>query len=404
MPKKPRQGTVLYLLEFLPTYVRAELEELQRRGQPVAVVLPTDSPRASMWEALAQEGAGNRGNPDLLASLPWPLPRLGQEGFRTRLRRLAGPLARTLSNLGVVRIHAHFAKEAALLGCLLAEELGIPFSVTTHANDIFVPRDVRSLEEILEKATPTFTISSFNQSFLESRFGNRLTRRLRVTHLGVDLSSLPSPPPVSPTGRNLVCAASGLVQKKGIPVLLGACRILRDRKVDFRCTVFGADPSGTELRRLRGEVSALALEPHVSLPGAVPSSLLLDAVAEASIFVLPCVRAPNGDMDGIPVSLMEAMALGTPVLSTPISGIPELVTDGRDGLLVAEGSAEELANGIEDLLDHPDKRTRMGLEARATVEARFTIQDHVDRMVYGWDASAPGSSQEWGPGPDRTRG
>jgi len=109
-------------------------------------------------------------------------------------------------------------------------------------------------------------------------------------------------------------------------------------------------------------------------------------------------------MDGIPVSLMEAMALGTPVISTPISGIPELVTDGRDGLLVSEGSAEDLANGIEDLLDHPDKRTQMGLEARATVKARFTIQHHVDRMVAEWNGSAAGVAPVSGSGLDSTRG
>lgn len=390
---------VLYLLGFLPTYVRREIGELVRRGRRVLVILPEHSPRASMWDAVAVPEEQISRDLEIHRLLPGPLPRFGQDTFRSRLLALADDLAESLAGKGLTRIHAHFGKEEALLGALLAEKLGVPFSVTTHANDIFIPRDPRALEEILERASPPFTISEFNRSFLGNLLGDHIGRRVRVTHLGVDLSTLPFPAQASRDSRHIACTASGLVEKKGVSVLLAACLVLEDLGVDFHCTIFGADPASEELRRLRRQVKDLGLEARVRLPGNLVCGALLDSVAAASIFVLPCLRAPNGDMDGIPVSLMEAMGMGVPVISTPISGIPELITDGVDGRLVPPEDAESLASAIQELLHHPEQRRRMGSEARKTVERRFSMKDHVDRMEQHWTLPNAELNLRMGAGP-----
>lgn len=406
-----RHGGVLYVLSFLPTYVQWEVSELMRRGLPVCTVLPAAWPRAAMWEQITGVAPGASGGPVVRTAdfHPWlsrPIDRLARPavallaGARRRLPgipRLAARclrdgtfrhllaalwLADVLQAERFTRIHSHFATDPAQVGALLAQLAGVPFTLTTHAADIFQPRLPRRLSRLLASAAQIFTISNFNRAYLEhSRAGIR--GRVRVLHLGVDIDSLPrwSPPAGTFT---IVCTASGLGEKKGVPVLLEACRLLQAKGVRFQCSILGADPSGERLGQLRLQVRERGLQTEVRLLGAVAWRDAQQLVSRASVFVHPSVRTARGDMDGIPVSLIEAMGIGAPVIASRLSGIPELVEHGRNGILVAPGDASALAAALERLACHAAAAQPMGQQARHRVREAFALSRYVDGLLDAW--------------------
>jgi glycosyltransferase involved in cell wall biosynthesis len=287
---------------------------------------------------------------------------------------------------------AHCADHAALVGAALAALLGVPFSLTAHANDIFVPRNPQHVAGLLAAAAPVVTISHYNHAYLTRVFGPDLTRRVRVVHLGVDVDTLPR---WSPAGEvfTIVCTASGLVEKKGLAVLFDACAALQAKGRRFRCQVCGADPGEQQrLAELRRHVQSRGLAEQVSLVGMVPWTETMQMIARAQLFVLPAVRGARGEMDGIPVSLLEAMGIGAPVVSTQLSGIPELIEDGRSGLLVPAGDAAALAAAIERVMDEPTLAQSLGAQARQRVCDSFSLRRSVDALLAAWDEPAPPTS------------
>ena len=404
---------MLYLLTFVPSYVEWELRELSRRGVPLCVMLPAPWPRAAMWDHITGLDRGAAGALDIrtadfhawltrsarslarpgatmLARLSRRRPRMTarlagrclREGvFRHFLA--AGWLADRLAREKIGRVHAHFATDAAWVGALLAELLGVPFTVTTHASDIFVPRDRRRLRRLLTRASRVLTISDFYRAHLERSVGADIRRRVRVLHLGVDVEALPRWSP-APDPFGIVCTASGLGEKKGVPVLIEACRLLKARGLHFRCEVCGSDPNGQRLAEARRLVRERGLEGEVSLLGAVPWRTAQALVSRSRVFVHPSVGTPEGDMDGIPVSLMEAMGIGVPVVSSRLSGIPELIDDGRTGLLVPPGDARALADAVERLARQPALAAAIARQARQRVQEEFRLTRYVDRLLDVW--------------------
>ena len=305
----------------------------------------------------------------------------------------AGWLADRLAREKIGRVHAHFATDAAWVGALLAELLGVPFTVTTHASDIFVPRDRRRLRRLLARASRVLTISDFNRAHLERSVGADIRRRVRVLHLGVDVEALPRWSP-APDPFGIVCTASGLGEKKGVPVLIEACRLLKARGLHFRCEVCGSDPNGQRLAEARRLVRERGLEGEVSLLGAVPWRTAQALVSRSRVFVHPSVGTPEGDMDGIPVSLMEAMGIGVPVVSSRLSGIPELIDDGRTGLLVPPGDARALADAVERLARQPALAAAIAGQARQRVRAEFRLTRYVDGLFEVWqEPTSPGGDR-----------
>jgi colanic acid/amylovoran biosynthesis glycosyltransferase len=156
------------------------------------------------------------------------------------------------------------------------------------------------------------------------------------------------------------------------------------RGVTLRCQICGSDPGGQRLAELRERIVALRLADEVALLGVVPWRELQSLVARSSLFVLPCIRTAAGDMDGIPVSLIEAMGIGVPVVSTRLSGIPELVEDGQTGLLTAPGDAEALANAIHRFVREPSLARLLGDRGRRHVHDTFGLSRYVDGLLDGW--------------------
>jgi glycosyltransferase involved in cell wall biosynthesis len=175
----------------------------------------------------------------------------------------------------------------------------------------------------------------------------------------------------------LVCNCSVCV-KKGFLHLLDAARLLVDRGVGFRCEIIG---EGRQRAELESRLRELGLEQHIVLRGALSHDEVIDAYRRAAAFVLPCVIGDDGDRDGIPNVILEAMAMQLPVVSTTHSGIPEAVEDGTTGLLVPPGDPEALACALERVLADRDTAGRMGARGREAVIARFDAKKNV-RLLY----------------------
>ena len=271
-------------------------------------------------------------------------------------------------------IHAHWASYPSTAALALGRLLGKPFGFTCHAHDIFVHDHL--LREKIESAAVPVTISRYNVEWLAEHVTARARERLNVVHCGVELASLP----FRTDGRaeDLIVAVGRLDPIKGFVVLIDALAELDRRGRRFRCQIIGDGP----LRReLQGSIERQGLSTTVELVGARPQEEVRAALWRATIFSLPSLVAATGDRDGIPVSLMEAMAAGAPVVSTRVSGIPELIEDERQGLLVSPRYSRALADALARLLDDLTLRRRLAMAARVKIEREFDAAAEANKLL-----------------------
>ncbi|HXY05922.1 MAG TPA: glycosyltransferase [Burkholderiaceae bacterium] len=292
-------------------------------------------------------------------------------------------LAPAIQRLAPDHIHAHWATYPSTAAMVLSRRIGVPFSFTSHAHDIFLEDHL--LGEKLRRSAFGVTISQYNRDFLARRHGDWVRERLKIIHCGVRLDEFPYRPGEREPG--FILAVGRLDEIKGFAYLVDACQRLAARGVRFRCRIIGEGPLRAPLQ---ARINANGLADRVQLLGARKQEEVQDALYRADVFVLPSVVSARGDRDGIPVALMEAMAAGTPVVSTRVSGIPELVEDGVTGLLADPGDANGLAEATARLLASPDLAGRLTAAARARVEKEFNVRAeagklhqliaHVDRL------------------------
>jgi glycosyltransferase involved in cell wall biosynthesis len=277
----------------------------------------------------------------------------------------AAYFAEVMQAAGVTHIHAHWASiptTAALIASRLTE---IPFSFSAHAYDIFLDRTL--LEEKLRAARFAVTCSGFARQYLREHFDGLADRTVTVNYHGLDLGRY-TPPPARPPGTPLILSVGRLTEQKGYRYLIAACRRLRGEGRAFRCWIVGAGPLRAALER---QVRRAGLQGVVAFLGPKTHDEVLALYRAATLFVLPCVVCRNGDRDGIPNVLIEAMAMEVSVVSTAVSGIPELVVQRETGLLVPERDVAALAMAMGGLLDLPGLRREIGRRARERVLALF---------------------------------
>ncbi len=166
-------------------------------------------------------------------------------------------------------------------------------------------------------------------------------------------------------------------EKKGLTYLISACRELVDTGVPFECDIIGEGPLRSELE---AQIVDQGLEGNVRLLGPLPHDEVIDRLRASTVFVLPCVIARDGDRDGIPNVILEAMAVGKPVISTTVSGIPEAVADGVTGRLVEPADAGGLAGAMADLLDSHATRSQMGSAGRERIEDLFDVRRNARKL------------------------
>jgi glycosyltransferase involved in cell wall biosynthesis len=284
-------------------------------------------------------------------------------------------LARLLERDGITHVHAGFVHAPGSLAWLVSELTGIPFSVATHAKDL-VHSPPRLLRRKLAAARLVFTCTRHNVGEIERVCGAAGIGRLHHVYHGTDLTRFRFGP-CGKANPPLVLSVARLVEKKGLEDLIRACGVLRDRNRKFQCRVVGAGPLRPRLTRLIGQ---LRLDGIVTLEGELDQEEVIRWYYQAKVMVLPCVVTGNGDRDGIPNVLVEAAACGVPIVSTMVSGVPELVQHGRTGLLAPPHEPQALAESIDALLQSPVLREGLRINARTKVEEEFDVQRNAARI------------------------
>ena len=284
-------------------------------------------------------------------------------------------VARILENHYCGHVHAHFVDRAATVALVAARLLGISYSVTAHANDIYVKPLL--LKEKLMAATFAATCTAYNKNHLDALIGSSANGKVVCIYHGLDLGGL-EPRASATNARPILLAVGQLKEKKGFAYLLRACGTLRAHGYDFECQIVGEGPLRPALET---QVRELRLQETVTFCGALPHDEVVEKYARATLFVLPCVVAEDGDRDGIPNVILEAMAMRLPVVSTRHSGIPEVIEDHVNGLLVPPADDQALADALCELLEDSGRRRAIGERARYTVLERFDARRNVETLL-----------------------
>ncbi len=293
---------------------------------------------------------------------------------------LALDFAHRLARNPPERIHAHWATYPSTAAMVMADNLDIPFGFTCHAHDIFLQDHLLKLK--IGRADLPVTISDFNVAFLEKRLGT-LPQQPKIVHCGVDIDEF-----AFQRGErrpNAIVTVGRLDEIKGFDYLIRACAKLRDKGIDITCDIIGEGEQRSMLERL---IADLGLDDHVRLLGVMSQDEVRRHIQEAEVFALPSIPDRNGNMDGIPVALMEAMALGTPAISTRVSGIPELIEHQETGWMCEPKDVDGLAFGLEALLDDADLRDRLAAAARRHIEDDFDCRKEAGKLLQLFEAAA----------------
>jgi glycosyltransferase involved in cell wall biosynthesis len=286
----------------------------------------------------------------------------------------AARLACEVHQKGIQHLHAPFASDAGTIARLGARFAGITYSFTARAKDIF-HESVQSetLRQKFRDAAGVVTISDYHLAYLRETFGP-LADHVQRIYNGLDLEEFAYRPP---DDRPPVIVAVGrLVEKKGFADLIEACALLARRGLSFSCRILGSGPLQASLA---AQIAELGLANRVQLIGPRPQVEIIAEIQGAAVLAAPCIVCPDGDRDGLPNVIQEALALGTPVVSTDVTGIPEVVRDGDTGLRAPQHNPEALAAALERLLTNPELRLRLATRARRMMEAEFDIRRNTAR-------------------------
>lgn len=376
------------------TFVLQELIELERRGVRLHVVAMRHPDEAVEQEAVRALAAEVEYLPDVAASAGRLALRVARAalflkhpiGYLNGLAAtMASPdftrgrlhqsllLAHRVARLGSPPIYIHFAHKPATIGRFAALLAGVPYALSAHAKDIWLTPQ-QELARKVRDASVVLTCTSDGRDLLDGLGRGRTP--VRLAYHGVDLTR----PPRAHSDRHvpLVLAVGRLVEKKGYPTLLRAAAQLRARGLQFRLRIAGDGPEWPLLQRL---VHELGLDETVSFLGPLTELEVRSEYDRADIFALACRELENGDRDGIPNVVLEAMAHGLPVVSTIGSGVGEAVVDGRSGFLAPQDDHEALADAVAQLLADRELRAAMGTEARVQVETKFDRDANLPAVV-----------------------
>lgn len=400
---------IAYLLKKFPrlseTFILNELLGLEGQGLDLRVFsrrAPDDEPhhpelarlratvelmphsrRIDPWSILF---SGETRGADLLERLPEvvaPMRALEHPRFGELVSEALWLSARC-EQLGVTHLHVHFATDAAFVACLLRALGGPTYSVTLHAKDIY--RDTVSpvrLRRVLEDAAFAVTVCDANAEHIRDFVGADAQMDLRRLYNGIDLESHA----LATGARDVdhILAVGRLVEKKGFGILLDAVAELRRRGRSPRVSLVGA---GDLADALADQVVRLGLGEQVELLGAVDQDRVRGLLRTATVFALPCVIGADGNRDALPTVLLEALAAGLPCVSTPVTGVPEILDHGRAGRLVPQHDPHALADVVLELLDDAGERERLAAVGRARAAELFDVRANTAALA-SWLSAVP---------------
>lgn len=391
--------TVLYLLTEYPapshTFIAREITAVEQSGIDVQV-LALNPPGQRFEEGLdprAHERTRSaRAHPGrMLVTALWRAcrdPLTALRGARVAVTLVPGDLVATAAALrawiaalfaldhcrraGLAHIHAHFGQapaSVAMLVSVMAERSSRPitYSITVHGWHDFVEERSTALRAKTARAAFVVCISDFTRSQLMRIVAADDWPKLRVVRCGLDLQNFRFRADRTAVAVPTIITVARLSAEKGLAVLLDATARLKAKGLAVRVRIIGGGP---DEQLLRAQADALGLGDDVDFLGSQPIDTVHAELAEAAVFCLPTFA------EGLPVSIMEAMASGVPVVTTPISGIPELVVDGVTGDVVAPARPDLVAERIENLLVDDDRRRRITAAARAAVAERHDIAEN----------------------------
>jgi len=295
--------------------------------------------------------------------------------------------ARQMVDSRISHIHAHFASHPAAAAFLIHRLTGIPYSFTAHGSDLH--RDQQMLREKIEEAEFVVTISSYNRDFKLRVCGDHIRNKLVLNHCGVDPTVFQFIPKdgneLPATPFSILCIGS-LHEVKGQTYLIEACRQMRERGIPLTCHLVG---DGPDRNNLVTQTKQAGLTGSVYFHGQKSQTELAPILRLAHVVVAPSVLSQDGRREGIPVALMEAMASGIPVVASRISGIPELVENGRTGLLTPPKDAGALADALTHLYHHPALRLQLRNEARRKILSDFNLQTNAAKLAQRFKRRVP---------------
>lgn len=316
-----------------------------------------------------------------------------RENNRTRVASLGHLLAaihwaRGLRRDPVTHIHSQWIHSGGTVAMYGAWLLGVPFSFTGHATDLF--RDRCALRDKIRRARFIICISEFHRRFFLEQ-GAR-PEQLHVAYCGIDVDRMAPRNTPRRDGPFHILSTGRLVEKKGFEHLIDACAILTRRGRDFRCTIGG---SGELRESLEERIRLQGLSDRVRVTGEELRQEDIPAFMHTGdAYVLACVWARDGDVDGLPKMTMEAMACGLPAVTTRLVGNPDLVIHEQTGLLVSPGNAEELADAIQRLMDDPVLAERLAKAGREWIRERFDIERCLEPLISQFRRVLADASQE----------
>ncbi len=367
---------VTYLLDQLApseTFIRRELELLRRRGWPVFTRLLKGGVGPLKYALLScPEGFRLRFCKAAAARVSEELFRSPGTALRI-LKRLpqAAYLVKKVADTDSHLIHAHFAGITADLAAIAARTLGLPWTCSVHAHDVFTCqpaalrrrlRTARAITACSQQASDAVTAAGIP------------SEKVSLIHHGISLTDYPFDT-IHPD--ELIFAAGRLELKKGFDTLLRACALLHARGVRFTCVIAGTGPLQAALKHLAAE---LGLAASVVFVGWLSQEETRSRVMDASVLALPSRRTPQGDRDGIANILVEALALGTPVITTTASSASEVITDTANGMLVPPDDPERLAGALAALLASKETRIRLAKAGRQTAVQMFDGSSNVRQL------------------------
>lgn len=414
---KPAEGRVAYILKGFPrlseTFIASEIYRLEQHGLrlDLFVIKPVDeSERLEIVDRIRARPTylpattSLSGTPlrrwlarhlkDFLPSLgritlrkPFGVVRAAGAAFAQAVRarrgfwprkvyvkeflQAAAIADRLAAQPDIRHLHAHFSHGAATVAWFAAMMTGLPFSFTAHAKDIYCDtlNPAGLLRRKMNAARFVVTCTDANREYLAQLSPTKVHC---IYHgLNADFTRLlKMPQATSPANTTMrIISVGRLVEKKGFDIFVEACGILRKQGIAFESLIVGEDGEHTE--EIRRRITTHKLEPFIRLAGPMPQARLFEEYRRATMFCLPCRVLDNGDRDGIPNVLVEAMACGLPVVTTGISGIPEVVKDGINGLLVPSENPQALADALLRLKQNHSLARQLARQAQTTVSERF---------------------------------
>lgn len=293
-------------------------------------------------------------------------PQKAAKAFATLV--LAAAMVPTIRQLQLRHLHAHWATMPALAAYFIKQISGIPYSLTAHAWDIYT--DTTFLREKMRAAEFIVTCTAANCEALTAR-GAR-PERVFLSYHGLDFTRLPAPLFDRAPGLRIL-AVGRLVEQKGFAVLIKACHLLKQEAIPFHCQIIGEGRLENELRNL---MSFYQLDGMVKLHGSIPQAEVFEAYRHASVFCAPSIIAEDGNRDGIPNVILEAMSQGLPVVASNVSGIPEVIHPQQTGWLTPQQDARALASAFQEIHRSPEEARRRATAAYDLVRKNFNVQEN----------------------------